>query len=350
MSATRTGRFRAGQGAIRAGIAALAAALTATATATTLPYRVLRRIPLAGSAPVRALAFGPHSRHVYAAVGDEVRGFGLSGQAASNITLHVVVTGLAAGTGNTLYASVRAPARLVILRVRPLHVVASVALHAGAPSAALFDPITDTLFVESRSGRSITRLDPKSGRRLGVVRMIGELEQMAADGRGTLYVANAARNALEVLDVNKMRVSGEIPLSGCRAPSGLAMDTLGRRLFVGCGNGRALIVDADLGFTFVKLPIQQGGRLQTVFAFRPLGPAGWKGGAFIAGPSELDAIRMYAFVHYADGGKLPLSRPATTVALSPAAGQLWLALQPGAGAGAGAELLTLGQTDAGGVK
>lgn len=348
MGRARTGGLPVRHGAILAGLAALAGAFTASAAA--FPYQVLHRVKLTGTAPVLALAAGPGAKHVYAAVGDEVRGFDLSGHAASSVTLPGVVRGLAAGAKDTLYASVRAPARLVILKVRPLHVAASVRLHAGAPSAALFDPIADQLFVESRTGGSVTRLEPDSGRRLGVVRMKGELAQMAANGRGTLYVANAARDALDVIDARNMSFSGEIPLAGCRAPSGLAMDTIGRRLFVACGNGRALIVDADLGFTFVKLPIQPSPSLHVAFAFRPLGPAGWKGGAFILGGSVVEAIRMYAFVRYGDGGRLALAGPASALTLIPAAGELWLALRPGAAAGGGAELVALGPTDTRGAQ
>ncbi len=327
-------------------LAALAAA-TGVALAGPFPYRVQHRIALTGTAPVRALAAGPGAQHVYAAVGDEVRSFDLTGQAGSRVKLPGVVTGLAAGAGDTLYAVVGAPARLVILSVRPLHVVVSVSLHAGAPSAVVFDPVADELFAESQAGHSVTRLDPGTGRRLGVVRLQGELMQMASNGRGTLYLANAERNALDVIDADRMAFSGDIPLARCRAPSGLAMDTLGRRLFVGCGNGRELIVDADLGYTFVTLPIQRAASLQAAFAFHPLGHAGWKGGTFVAGGSEVDAIRMYAFVRYAGGGRLALTRPATALASNPAAGELWLAEAPRAAAGAddegaGPQLLVLG--------
>jgi hypothetical protein len=327
---------------------AVMAALTAAAgmaLAAPFPYRVQHRIPLTGTAPVRALAAGPEARHVYAAVRDEVRGFDPAGRAGSRVKLPGVVTGLAAGAGDTLYAVVGAPARLVILSVRPLHVVVSVPLHAGAPSAVLFDPLADELFAESRAGRSVTRLDPGTGRQLGVVRLHGELMQMASDGRGTLYLASAGRDALEVIDASKMTFSGEIPLARSRAPSGLAMDTLGRRLFVGCGNGRELIVDSDLGYTFRRLPIQRSTSLQAVFAFHPLGHAGWKGGTLVAGGSEVDAIRMYAFVRYDGGGRLALTRPETALALNPAAGELWLALAPRAAAAddpSGPELLVLG--------
>lgn len=332
-------------GALLAGLALMGG----VAIAAVFPYRVMHRIVLPGSLPVRALAFGPSAKRVYAAAGAEVRAYDLSGRAAGSVKLPGTVTGLASGTGDTLYAVVHAPARLVMLDTRPLHVRASVPLRAGAPSAVLYDRIGDALYVESRSAHTVTRLEPATGLSVGAVRLRGALRQMAANGRGTLYVANAARHVLDVVNATNMTFSGEIPLARCRAPSGLAMDTIGRRLFVACANGRALIVDADLGFTFVRLPIEPGESLRAVFAFHPLGPGGWKGGAFMAGEgAHLDAIRMSAFVRYANGGKLPLAAPCTAMALSPAAGELWLALAPGSGGGSG-ELLALGETDGGGA-
>ncbi len=346
MSRVRRGATGIRRGAVLAGLAALAGVLGASAS--TSPVQVLQRIAVGGTGQVRALAAGPQAKHVYAAVGEEIRSFDDLGKAASTVKLRGVVTGLAAGAGDTLYAVVRAPARLVILGVRPLHVVTSVALPAGAPSGVFFDSIANQLFVASRSGHSVTRLEPKTGRRLGVARMPGMLAQMAANGRGTLYVVNGARDSLDVVSADKMTLSGQIPLPGCRAPSGLAMDPLGRRLFVGCGNGHALIVDADLGFTFVKLPIQQSDALQMAFAFHPFGPSGWKGGVFIAGGEALHTIRMYAFVHYANGGKLALPGTVSALALNPAAGELWVAIA--SAAGAGGELLALGQSGMGGAR
>lgn len=346
MSEVRPGGPGIRRGALLGGLAALAGVLSASASSS--PVQVLQRIAVSGTGQVRALAAGPEAKHVYAAVGGEIRSFDALGKPASTVKLPGVVTGLAAGAGDTLYAVVKAPARLVILGVRPLHVVTSVALPAGAPSGVLFDSIANQLFVESRAGHSVTRLDPATGKRLGVARMPGVLAQMAANGRGTLYVANSNRDTLDVVSADKMALSGEIPLPGCRTPSGLAMDPLGRRLFVGCGNGHALIVDADLGFAFVKLPIQQSDALQMAFAFHPLGPSGWKGGVFIAGGEALHTIRMDAFVHYADGGKLALPGTVSAMALIPAAGELWLAIEPAAGAGG--ELLALGRSDMGGAR
>lgn len=322
-------------GARRAGAFVLAAAALGasfSASAEKFPYRVLHRISLSGGPPVQALAFGPGGRHFYAAVGDELRSYdAASGESGTVVKLPGAGVALAASgrSGGALYVATRSPARLLILGLKPLRITSSVPIRGGEPSEVLYAADTNSLFLESRAGNSISRLDPTSGKTLDTVHLHGRLEQMAANGRGTLYVANAADDELDVLETGKLTREGAIPLSGCSAPSGLAMDAVGRRLFVACGNGQALVLDEEMGFPFVRLPIAQGASLRTVFAMHPLGSGGWKGGAFMAGDAPgLDAIQMKAFISYGAGGSLPLGGRCTALAVSAPARRLVLALEP----------------------
>ena len=324
-------------------VAAAALAVSHPAAAGTLPLGVAHRIEVAGGPPIGALAFSPDGKLAYAAAGDEVRSFDVA-TAVPGAVMKVPgpVVGLAASAdaGGTLYAAVGKPARLLFLGVQPLRIRASDALRGGTPSGLVYEAGERALYVESRSGRSVTRLDSHDGKTIAVVHLKGDLAQMAGDGRGTLYVADAASDAIDVIATGKMTFTGAIPAPNCHAPTGLDFDPVGRRLFVACSNGTALVIDTDMGFAFEQLPIQKGTALRTVFAFHPTGPGGWKGGAFIAGDgSVLDGIRMNAFISYTSGGSLPLSGRATALAVSPAAGQLWIALTPPDG---GAEILALG--------
>ncbi len=309
-------------------VAALAVACPA-AGAKVFPYRALRRIALPAAANVSALAVV--GRDLYAGQGDSVSLYAPTGALRiAHRRLDGTVRALAAVDGQIVVA-VSHPSSLEFLAAKSLRVLRQRALIAASPSALLYDPAVHMLFIEDRAGHTVTRLDPQTGRTLGSVRLAGALGQMAANGRGTLYVANATHDAIDVTDARGMRYEGAIPLRRCHAPHALAMDTVGRRLFVACSNGRALIIDADLGFTFVRLPIQRGGHLRAAFAYRPLGPHGWKGGVFIAGGGALSAIQMQAFVRYRAGGRLPVTRRITALALAPAAGVLWLAVARGGG-------------------
>jgi DNA-binding beta-propeller fold protein YncE len=314
------------------------AALTGTfpARGGALPVTVAHRIALAGDSPVGSLAFAPDGKLAYAAVGDAIRSFGVAtGTPADVVKVPGQIVGLAASSdeGGTVYVAVRAPAQLMFLSMHPLRVRASVPIRGGAPTALLYEPAEHSLYVESRSGHSVTRLDSGDGKTIAVGHLQGDLEQMAGDDRGTVYVANSSSDAIDVLATGKMTPLGGIPTPDCHAPTGLDLDPVGRRLFVACSNGRALVIDTDMGFAFEQLPIQNGTALRTVFAFHPNGSGGWKGGAFIAGDGpELDAIRMNAFISYTGAGATRLPGRATALAVSQPAGQIWVALAPADGA------------------
>lgn len=319
-----------------AGVLALAAATLAVsfpAAADPLPYRVAYRIALTGDSPVVSLAFGPDWKRAYALAGDRIRSFDIAtGAPTGGLKLPGGGAGLAASPagGGSLYVAVGRPARLLTVKLHSLHIVSSLALHGGTPSALLYEPGEHALYVESRASHSVTRVDPAKGTTVAIAHLQGDIAQMAGDDRGTLYVANDARDAIDVISTENMTPVGAIPTPNCRAPTGIDLDPVGRRLFVACSNGTALIIDTDTGFAFVTLPIRKGTALLTVFGFHPEGAGGgWKGGAFIAGDAPvLDAIRMNAFISYTAGGSLPLPGRATALAINPAVGQLWIAVAP----------------------
>jgi sugar lactone lactonase YvrE len=339
----------------RASRLALAGALTVTAAtaaarppaaAGTLPFAVAHRIEVAGGAPITALVFASDGKQAYSAVGDELRSVDVAtGSPGARVTVPGQVVALAAATdaGGTLYAAVAAPARLLVLGTHPLRIRSSVALRSGTPSGLLYEPGEHALYVESQAGRSVARLDSGDGKTRAVARLRGGLAQMAGDGRGTLYIANPLGDAIDVVATDKMLSTGAIPTPNCHAPTGLDFDPVGRRLFVACGSGTALVIDTDMGFAFEQLPIDKGTAQRMVFTFHAGGPGGWKGGAFIAGDAPaLDGIRMNAFISYIRDGSMPLRGQATALAVSPDGSQLWIGLAPRDGEPGPVEILALG--------
>lgn len=312
--------------------------------------QLVHRFSIQGAAPVRAIAFGPGGTQAYVATGSELRDYDVAtAQLADTLALPAPVADMVIDTpSRTGFAALAAPAKLVIFRLQPLKVTASTALTDGSPSALLFDAATHALLVESAQAATVTKFDAATGRRLASLRMQGSLRQMAADGRGTLYVADMAHDAIDVVDEAQMKYLGAIPVTGCKDPTGLAMDQVGRRLFVGCTDGMRYVVDTDLGFTFERLPSSLRGTSRMVFAFHPFGSAGWKGAAIGASENgRLALVRMNAFVNYSAAGDYPLNGSFEAMALDQDTHQLWLALgQPSpAGRAAGpVELWTLGAT------
>ncbi len=321
------------------------------AVAGVMPLQVTQRIKLASADPVRAIASGPDGSQVYVASGREIRVYDVtSGRLAGTLPLASPVVDMTAdASGGAGYAALAAPARVVVFGLHPLRIRSTIPLTDGTPSALLLDAAANALYVESSAAASLARFDTSSGKRVAALRLEGTLQQMATDGRGTLYVANMDHAAIDTVDTASMTHTGAIPLQGCTQPTGLAMDPVGRRLFVACRDGARAVVDTDMGFTFESLRGEAPGVMRTVFGFHPFGAVGWKGGAFSAGEaSQLTAIRMNAFINYSAAGSYPLNGSCQALALDSGGRGLWLvvAQAPGSGKPTGAplELWLLGET------
>ena len=316
-----------------------------------LPLKVIRRIAVSGAAPVTGIGFDVSGAQAYVATGNAVDAFDVASfRPAGTLQLPAVAAAMAIdpskGKG---YAAIAAPSELVVFQLHPLRIESTIPLHDGAPSALHYASSEHALYVLSRASSSIARWDVANGKLTGQVHLSGTPGQMTTDARGALYVANAADNAIDVVDGRDMNKLGAIPTRDCVGPTGLATDPVGRRLFVSCRDGARTVIDTDMGFTFESFPSGTPGSSQMTFAMHPFGAGGWKGAALSAGDNgELAALRMKSFVNYSDGGTHALDGKAQAMALNASAGQLWLALarspstKPEAGAPAGQiELLVL---------
>ncbi len=288
-----------------------------------LPVRPLRSVVVPVAGPPAALALTTGGRRLLLAAGHELYAFDTaSGVPVGTLVLPGIPTALALHDAHG-YVALRTPAAIAVLALHPLRVLRVLRLHQGSPSGLAVAAGAHALFVEHAGATDIEAVDPHDGRRLAVIALGTAPAQMADNGYGRLFVSLPARNAIAVIDTRALRLAGSIPTPGCRLPTGLAIDPVGRRLFVACGNGGVSVIDADIGFTFERLSAPAGAA-RGVFAFKPL--PGWKGGAFFVYASTLAAVRMYAFIRYADGGQVPLPAGSAVLALDPAHQRIWLAL------------------------
>src|SRR5215472_9577899 len=126
------------------------------------------------------------------------------------------------------------------------------------PDAIIYDPATKRVFAMNGRSGDITAINADDGKVAGTVSVGGKLEFAAADGKGTIYVNVEDKSELAHIDADKLTCLHRWPLAGCEEPSGLAMDTKTRRLFVGCGNKVMVIVNADTGKIVTTLPSGDG--------------------------------------------------------------------------------------------
>lgn len=338
---------------IRCGLLGLAlASLCGICSAATPGPKLVKRFTLPAGASVQALAFGPGGHEAYIARGSELLAYdAATGQMTGTLALPGTVVDIAINPEHaTGYALLADPARLASFGLRPLHLLWQQSLGGGTPKAMLYDSKARAVFIEHVHGSGLDKVDATSGRLLGALNLSGTLGQMAIDERGTLYVTDGSNDAIDAVDEAHMSDLGAIPLSACKNPSGLAMDSVGRRLFVGCADGTRAVIDTDMGFTFEHLPSSMRGASRMLFAFHPFGAGGWKGAAIgVAANDRLTLIRMLAFVKYVAAGGDPLPGHCEAMAMDPVTHQPWLAIggtsDVGKGANKTVELWTLGQAE-----
>ncbi|MDE2306289.1 MAG: YncE family protein [Gammaproteobacteria bacterium] len=299
-----------------------------------LPLRIERSLPIAVPGRPTALAIAPDGGRAYLGVGDTLAAFSTADvSAAGTLPLGGEAVGLQiAPDGRQAYVALAKPARVLAVGLAPLGVQARWKLPAAASGLSL-DPDEGLLFVASAATHRLFALDAATGRLRATIALADPPGQMAANGYGSLFVAQAAQGRIAVIDTHTLRLAGTLPLEGCVQPSGLALDPVGRRLFVHCASGAVLVVDTDVGFTFERLPAA-GGAMTGLFVHAPL--PGWKGAAlFVGSAGTLDAVRMLAFIRYVDGGHRTLDRPVAASAYDAVHRRLWIASPPEKGASAG---------------
>ncbi len=126
------------------------------------------------------------------------------------------------------------------------------------PDAILYDPATKRVFTFNGRSQDSTAIDATNGTVLGTIKLDGRPEFAAVDGKGEVFVAIEDKSELTAIDAAKLAVKTTWPLAPCKEPSGLAMDTRNRRLFVGCDNKVMAVVNADTGKVLATPAICEG--------------------------------------------------------------------------------------------
>ena len=126
------------------------------------------------------------------------------------------------------------------------------------PDAIIYDPATQRVFAFNRGSSSVSAIESAEGKVVGTIPLGGHPEFAATDGRGTIYVNLDDKSEVVAFDGRTLEVKSRWPLSPGEDPSGMAMDREHRRLFIGCGNKKMIVLNADNGHVVAALPIGDG--------------------------------------------------------------------------------------------
>jgi DNA-binding beta-propeller fold protein YncE len=126
------------------------------------------------------------------------------------------------------------------------------------PDAILYDPFSKRVFTFNAGSKDTTAIDASKGEVVGKVDLGGKPEFAATDEKGTVFVNIEDTSELVAFDPQKLAVKSRWKLADCEEPSGLAMNTKNRRLFVGCANKKMAVVNADNGKIVASAAIGDG--------------------------------------------------------------------------------------------
>lgn len=155
---------------------------------------------------------------------------------------------------------------------KTLSIIKQVILPIGGSDGIVYDPASDRVFGLTH-GKKDVAVDAATGDVAGVVDIPGAAESAAADGKGHLYNVMENLSTIVDIDTHTLKVVNQWPLAPCEGPSGVAMDTRTRRIFIGChgggdNNGGVMVVfNPDAGKVVATLPI--GGRGNDAVRFDP---------------------------------------------------------------------------------
>ncbi len=117
-----------------------------------------------------------------------------------------------------------------------------------------YDPFSNKVITCNGRGKNMTFIDPATDQAVATVQLTGWPEAAVSDGAGRIYVNNAEKSELDVIDAVSFKILEQWPLAPGKDPSGLAIDRSTMRLFVGCGNKTLVVMNALTGKVVASLP------------------------------------------------------------------------------------------------
>jgi YVTN family beta-propeller protein len=140
-----------------------------------------------------------------------------------------------------------------------LRIVASLATGMN-PDGAVFDAVSQSVFVFNDRSRSATVIDASSNTVASTIQLPGKPAGAAADEHGSLFVALQDRGRIARLDTRARALAASWPVEGCVGPNGVAIDKERERIYTVCENNELAMLDSSKGNLLTALKLSEGAR------------------------------------------------------------------------------------------
>ncbi|WP_301923047.1 YncE family protein [Ferruginibacter sp.] len=121
--------------------------------------------------------------------------------------------------------------------------------------AIFYDDFSKKVITCNGMSKNMTVIDPANDTVVATIQLSGWPETAVSDGKGNIYVNNAEKAEMDVIDATTFKITHHWPNKPGTGASGLAIDRETMRLFATCGNKRIIVMDASNGNVVTSFPI-----------------------------------------------------------------------------------------------
>lgn len=290
-----------------------------TLTGATAPgFKVTRRYPVPGDGGFDYVVFDGQSNRLYVSHGTELNVLDAdSGKLLGTIENTPVAHGTAVVSDlHRGFVTAGGNATVVVFDTQTLKTIKTISVDKD-PDFIFYDPQTNRVFVCHGDAAELTAIDPQTEAIVGKIALGSGAEAAVLDGKGNGYVNLEDSSEVVNFDPKALTVKQKWPITGCKTPTGLAMDRENNRLFIGCRSRVLAVMDAANGKVLTTLPI--GDRVDAV-AYdvdnKMIFASNWDG--------TVSVIREKNADDYESVGDIQTQQSAKTMALDPKTKRLFL--------------------------
>jgi DNA-binding beta-propeller fold protein YncE len=149
--------------------------------------------------------------------------------------------------------------KVSIVELPSLKLISKVATGEN-PDAILYEPSQKEVYAFNGRGRSATVINASNGEVVQTVSLPGKPEFAVVDVKaGRIYNNIEDKSMVAVIDTKSHQVVNQWPIAPGEEASGMAIDLVNHRLFLGCNNKLMVMMDSENGKVVATVPI--GGRV-----------------------------------------------------------------------------------------
>jgi DNA-binding beta-propeller fold protein YncE len=281
-------------------------------------FKVTKRYPVPGDGGFDYVTFDASSNRIYASHGTEVDVLDadsgkLLGKVEDTPGVHgiAIVPELHRG-----FTTNGAENTVSVFDTNTFKTIKKIAVDKD-PDFVLYDAHSKRVLVCHGDAAAITAIDPEKEAMIGKVALGGGAEATVVSGKGIGFVNLEEEAEVVSYDPVALTVKAKYPITGCKTPTGLAMDVANSRLFIGCRSKVMAVMNADTGKVITTLPI--GTRVDAV-AF----DAGNKLIFCSNGDGTISVIRQKSPDEYESVGDIHTQESAKTMALDQKSKRMFL--------------------------